>query len=1220
MLNQFESKPEQILGDICQLHRISISFLFQERNFSRVQSALDEFCLFIQAHPNDSNTSVLLSTIREALSHSSKLLKSKQPSPAIEILQATVCAVEIWMRLKQNESDFQAMNLKSQREPAYRLLAAAYQCTRNYDGAMNASFRCLLATSQLSTDVPLKLIASFTSNFVHLAMENSLAIDCSALCDSIVERFDLEADLIPISQRVMILDAIYDELNRWGDQLIDDRSKLPKSCKVYDGLKLCHEFQRLILELSDFADEIVIKQVLVSRRESLAAVYFCKEMNVASRLIQGLEILKRIDESNALCYCLASTWRAILQLELSFALAYDENESDLSYEEVSDLFETVVRLWESTNLNPSTIRSSLLKLSIDTLQSALFAAEYLEQTELQVKLKSILKILDRQKPEPRRNDQILSLLSQVSREIQSIESKIDAGEISQGLVKIQAILPVCHATLLRYAHQTQSKVDSTRFPWSVLRKVQAKASNSLSIQARTTECSALLCATVRCLSMLCRILQYLGQPSRCLAYCVEAVSLLDHFKRSVQRRRSVSLFVDILCTLGLWSDAQDVFQSLCPFTPRTRIVQIQMALESLQRGDLLKHLNEKNGALAAYNSAQQMLISLSDRSPLFVRALISIGAISQDEKLVTSITQALKSDWTLIEKAQLILVLAQCPSFSRGEARKALESTLEKMYHVPCFHLQRELCRSLSYLLAQDQEYENAVYLQHLSINITYRFDSKDDSLEKKMEELKLDLYSQLHQIHTSLPHEWIIVSITSTSSGDIVMTRLEKNYPPIFARNTVPSWQSCVATFEMIIEDSRLVLSDHHLMQESCMTDCRSTLNRDGSDEMSAQAKREWWKTRRDLNDQLKDCVEEMSDRLGFWKCLFTPARSCPRIDQVISQYGNGLDRNKRQILRLLLLDHNRLTAKEIRDGLCYCLDTSDVMNLLDQMMQTSEMEDLSREEIDKMKVVELKTELKQRGLSTSGLKQQLKERLIEYITSQPPVVMLVLGETIQQFPWEGIGPLRHAAVTRLPRMDLLYPYLCSGKENRIQAQQVRYVINPAGDLKSTEAAFEPLIERFRLDYGWEGIQGSSPSPQEMKEYLRSADLFIYCGHGSGEKYLSRKQVATVDRCSSGFLIGCSSGRLDQHGIYDPTGMVWSYLQQHAPSVLALLWDVTDKDIDRQSLFLINQSFDQDESTSTIVNHKLESSRLECKLEYLTGLATVFYGLPMEITRDKRD
>ncbi|KAI8026960.1 Separase [Camellia lanceoleosa] len=80
----------------------------------------------------------------------------------------------------------------------------------------------------------------------------------------------------------------------------------------------------------------------------------------------------------------------------------------------------------------------------------------------------------------------------------------------------------------------------------------------------------------------------------------------------------------------------------------------------------------------------------------------------------------------------------------------------------------------------------------------------------------------------------------------------------------------------------------------------------------------------------------------------------------------------------------------------------------------------------------------------------------------------------------------------------------------------------------------------------------------------LRSHDLFIYFGHGSGAQYIPGHEIQKLENCAATFLMGCSSGSLSLNGSYAPQGAPICYLLAGSPVIVANLWEVTDKDIDR--------------------------------------------------------
>lgn len=64
----------------------------------------------------------------------------------------------------------------------------------------------------------------------------------------------------------------------------------------------------------------------------------------------------------------------------------------------------------------------------------------------------------------------------------------------------------------------------------------------------------------------------------------------------------------------------------------------------------------------------------------------------------------------------------------------------------------------------------------------------------------------------------------------------------------------------------------------------------------------------------------------------------------------------------------------------------------------------------------------------------------------------------------------------------------------------------------------------------------------------MRSHAMFMYFGHGSGEQYLSQGRPLSFKTHAHGLksahvLMGCSSGRLRAHGVYEPTGAALTYL-----------------------------------------------------------------------------
>lgn len=263
----------------------------------------------------------------------------------------------------------------------------------------------------------------------------------------------------------------------------------------------------------------------------------------------------------------------------------------------------------------------------------------------------------------------------------------------------------------------------------------------------------------------------------------------------------------------------------------------------------------------------------------------------------------------------------------------------------------------------------------------------------------------------------------------------------------------------------------------------------------------------------------------------------------------------------------------------------------------------------------------------------------------------VLVLDKKLHCFPWESLPCLDGQAVTRLPSLSclrdrvLLQQQRVGGiqsasdgeKRSYVSGRSGAFVLNPAGDLEATQAKFEHQLSNM---VGWEGLISSEPSEDQLKGYLQERDVFLYFGHGSGHQYIRSKTIQKLEKCAVALLMGCSSGRLNEAGEFEPYGTPMSYLQAGCPAMLATLWDVTDKDIDRFSetvlqkwgLFQRERPSDGSPVKKTIrskgkskirrapsrdggnvsLDQAVAQGRGSCIFRYLNGAAPVVYGIPV--------
>jgi len=103
---------------------------------------------------------------------------------------------------------------------------------------------------------------------------------------------------------------------------------------------------------------------------------------------------------------------------------------------------------------------------------------------------------------------------------------------------------------------------------------------------------------------------------------------------------------------------------------------------------------------------------------------------------------------------------------------------------------------------------------------------------------------------------------------------------------------------------------------------------------------------------------------------------------------------------------------------------------------------------------------------------------------------------------------------------------------------------------------------------------------------------------------------------CPSSLLWGCSSGKLKVRGVHDALGTALYYLVAGAPFVVANLWDVADKDIDKLCMAHMQRLFPGAKSTSgedsaVSAAAALALCRDVCRMPHAVGAAPVVYGIP---------
>ena len=397
------------------------------------------------------------------------------------------------------------------------------------------------------------------------------------------------------------------------------------------------------------------------------------------------------------------------------------------------------------------------------------------------------------------------------------------------------------------------------------------------------------------------------------------------------------------------------------------------------------------------------------------------------------------------------------------------------------------------------------------------------------------------------------------------------------------------------------------------------------GKDEIKA-----WHATRKQLDHQVYALLQELQRRVfGCWKGLllgsFVDCRARTAFDDIVASCTEMLNCILRKamgecqsvdvgLVRVLLLGVWPVPSAETKDGQALVQGLALLLGWEPPL--TSEQEEELLDFYDAAR--ELCSGLPEEGLGGKALRQH---------------TVLILDTVCHGLPWESLPVLAHHSVSRVPSLYYLrlqltkYDRGAEGSVLRdgIDADKVYYVLDPQNDLPRTRERFSAF---FASKPPWRGVTGCPPSAEQFRDGLTDFDCFLYLGHGTGDKYVSRASVRMVQRCGVVMLLGCSSGKLSTVADLDPQGAPLNFLLAGSPCVVSNLWDVTDKEIDKVAQELLATWTEQDPTqfnTEACLNSQgmlrqhslcdlLPQAREACKLRYLTGAATVCYGLPVYV------
>ncbi|KAG8895793.1 hypothetical protein FRC00_006914 [Tulasnella sp. 408] len=431
------------------------------------------------------------------------------------------------------------------------------------------------------------------------------------------------------------------------------------------------------------------------------------------------------------------------------------------------------------------------------------------------------------------------------------------------------------------------------------------------------------------------------------------------------------------------------------------------------------------------------------------------------------------------------------------------------------------------------------------------------------------------------LPEHWTVVNISVTDDKQtLFISRQRARCEPLIfclpldrqGRREMGDDEEEPLSYEKAIEE----LQDIIRLNDETAKNAKDIQDKEG--------RAAWWAERGNLDLRLKELLENIEFCwLGAFKTILAePSDSSvealnslrTKIDKVFKR-NRVVPQDKKSHLRLRLDDaivecFSNLSPKcrdeEIEDLIYFVLD---LYQLHGAPIALSEID------MDQL-VVDLRTVLEEYSAKSRG----------ESTAHPDHHLFLALDKNLQGLPWESIPILRGRSVSRIPSISFLLDRVDLVRHQQGQALASRsstggpppdrttvdplktfYILNPSGDLKNTQSTFEPKFKDLEK-LGWKGITGRPPTEEEMLQGFQRNDLVL-------------------------------------------------------PTLVANLWDVTDREIDRVATAVLSKlridgehldpkgkSTSGDASAVSVVQAVAEAREL-CKLKYLTGAAPVVYGIP---------
>lgn len=451
------------------------------------------------------------------------------------------------------------------------------------------------------------------------------------------------------------------------------------------------------------------------------------------------------------------------------------------------------------------------------------------------------------------------------------------------------------------------------------------------------------------------------------------------------------------------------------------------------------------------------------------------------------------------------------------------------------------------------------------------------------------------------IPKPWTAVSIClSEDASELYIARYQREQEPFILRLPFSRHKPEDVDEEEAFDYAKGKAELQEIIELSNYT-CHSSKNLDVKG-----AKDTWWSDREALDRRMHELLINMEDIwFGGFKAIFAQAlvnqdllpRFRKSLEDILDRYLPSRQTAKWKTTKLALSDKVLELFVGLGDDQDGVIDLdeplADLLYFVVDMLQFSgERNAYDEIDFDGMAVDVL-----------DALRSY--HEAIESNNISARHLILVLDRRLQAFPWENMPCLQGESVSRVGSMQSLRECVLAMRASRsklterlpaegegchvVERTKGSYILNPSSDLKATQTMLSPALQTLRnsSDQPWTSLVNEAPDEQRFSTTLRDSSILLYFGHGAGSQYIRPRAIKRLNSCSEVvWLMGCSSGAVTDNGDLEPSAVPHAYLlaatadssqppcfeaaakeSQKCMAVLATLWDVTDKDIDRFSL-----------------------------------------------------